>query len=120
METPRFGRGVRVPLTSASIADSDRRPTPSIIEADFHEVQLLLDAGVEDELLGRIRELQVAGVKVQVIVFNLCRPIVEKRIFDADAYHPTPPGLVAAERGQEGDVRRGQIVLVVRPGGAAL
>src|SRR2546430_3948736 len=105
METPRFGRGALVSLTSASVADSDGRPTPSIIDARFHEVQLLLDAGVEDELLGRIRELQVAVVKGQVIVFNLCRPIIEKRVFDADAHHPTPSGLVAAERGQEGDVR---------------
>jgi hypothetical protein len=56
MKTPRFGRGAPISLMSASITDSDRLPTPSIIETDFHEMQLLLNVGVEQELLGRIRK----------------------------------------------------------------
>src|SRR5919204_4346233 len=98
MKTPRLRRGALIDRMSASVPDPDRRPTPSIVEAHLHEVKLLLDACVEDELLGRIREIQGAGMKGQVIVFNLCRPIVEKCVFDAGAHHPTPPGLLAAER----------------------
>jgi hypothetical protein len=49
MKAPRLPRGALIHLMSASIPDSDRRPTPSIIEAELHQVQLLLDAGVEDE-----------------------------------------------------------------------
>src|SRR5215813_11467455 len=120
MKTPRFGRGALIDLTSTSIPDSDGGPTPSIVEANLHQVQLLLDAGVEDERLGRIGELQSAGVKVEIVVFDLCRPIVEKRVFDAGAYDPAKPGLVPAERGQQSEVRGRQIVLVVRPGDAAL
>ena len=57
--------------TAASVADPDRSPTPSIVDAGFHDVKLLLNAGVEEKRACGIRESEVAGVEAHVIVFDL-------------------------------------------------
>src|SRR5262245_49597452 len=103
-----------------SVSDADRSPTPSIIDAGFHDVELLLDVGVEEEGARDIRELEVAGAEVHVIVFDLRGPVVIEGIFDTSADHPTPLGLAAVEGRQEIGVRRRQTVFVARPGAAAL
>src|SRR5262245_43475412 len=103
-----------------SVPDADRSPTPSIIDAGFHDVELLLDTGVEEECARGIRELEVAGAQVHVIVFDLRGPVVVKGVFDTGAGHPAPLGLAAVEGRQEIGVRRRQTVFVARPSAAAL
>src|SRR5262249_7457156 len=107
-------------VATASVADADRGPTPSIIDAGFYDVELLLDGGVEEEGARGIRELEVAGAQVHVIVFDLRGPVVVKGVFDAGADHPAPLGLAAVEGRQQRGVRRRQTVFVARPGAAAL
>src|SRR5260221_8524887 len=57
--------------TAASVSGPDRSPTPSIVDAGFPDVELLLNAVVEEERASGIRESEVAGVEAQVIVFDL-------------------------------------------------
>ena len=40
--------------------NSDRSPTPSIVDAGFHEVLVLLDAGVVEEIAGACRNKHLA------------------------------------------------------------
>src|SRR5262249_36741575 len=91
------GRGAIIRATPTSVADSDRIPTPPIIDARFHEVHLLLDAGVEEELSGRVGELQLCVSEAQVVVFDLRGPIVVEGVFEPSADHPAPPRLRAVE-----------------------
>ena len=123
VDSPR-GIGSRPVARALSVPEPDRSPTPSIVDAGFHEVLVLLDAGVEDELVAfgrRPRELVIAGAESQVIVFDLRGPIVEEGVFYARAQHPPPLGFVAAERRQDtgtGIISR-QIIFIVCPSGTA-
>ncbi len=78
------------------IGDAYRRPTKTIVDADFGDVDALADVGIEGRDAGGSSKLYGAGAEVEVIVFDLRGPIVGEGILDAGAHHPAPASFVGS------------------------
>src|SRR4030095_403629 len=98
-----------------SVADPDGSPAEPIVDPGLHHLDALANVGIENDLVGGVGELHRAGREIEVVVFDLGGPVVGEGIFRAGAYDPAPPGFV----GVEVQDRRGGLIFVVDPGGAA-
>src|SRR3974390_996652 len=92
----------------------------AIIDADLHKVDALADIAVGVNGRGRLIEIKRVISEIHVVVFELRSPVVGEGIFHAEAYHPAPPGLVAAEKERPQRGGHEHLVVVVGPCGAAL
>src|SRR3974390_989692 len=92
----------------------------AIIDADLHKVDALADIAVGVNGRGRLIEIKRVISEIHVVVLELRSPVVGEGIFHAEAYHPAPPGLVAAEKERPQRGGHEHLVVVVGPCGAAL
>src|SRR6266702_243558 len=81
----------------------------AVIDAEFDRVDLLVDVGGGGiEIAQRIDERHAVLAEIVEIVFDLGRPIVPERPFDAGARGPADPGLPAGEVKGRGNAQNSQ------------
>ena len=85
-----------------------RAPVEQVVDPNFHHLEI---AGVGGERItgkerGRGRNEESPAAQTEIVVFELHRPIVRERIFEASAYQPAEGAVVAAvNEGGEGRAR---------------
>jgi len=81
----------------------------AVIDPEFDRVDLLVDVGGHrTEIAQQIDEGHAVLAEIVEIVFDLGRPIVPERPFDAGARGPADPGLLAGEVKGRGNAQNSQ------------
>src|SRR6478735_787737 len=70
-----------------------------VVQADGDEIDVLTDAIGTEEGAGRGGEGQGTILHEQMIVFDRSRPVRSKTVFEADADHATPAGVITGGAG---------------------
>src|ERR1700738_4856568 len=79
----------------------DHRATPTVVDADGDEIDVLANTFVREDRSGRngnasVHQSNVPVVHEHVIVFDRGRPVRGEAVFEAAASHATPAGVVVA------------------------